>query len=177
MLMLVFTVMQFVTPIGGGIAGALAAGQYCWSISSGIFSGAYSWASCALTGGVVGAGVSAFAIPIGVAVDVAITITFGGVLVMVLAWMGMFYPGTVLGVFFGESIPIINILPGWTLMTWRCLHKKNQEEKDKRKGFSGAMPGVSLNAVPGREDTAFEKAQWATRRINDSRQVDGIRHA
>ncbi len=122
-------------------------------------------------------GVGLVSIPIGIGIDILISFVFGGALILLLASMGMFYPGTVLSVFLGESMPVINILPGWTLMTWRSLHKKNQEEKDKRKGFSGAMPGVSLNAVPGREDTAFEKAQWATRRINDSRQVDGIRHA
>ncbi len=180
MMMFAFAAMQFITPIGGGISGAFAAGWYCWSTSTGILSGISSAASCFVAGGVVGAGVSAFAIPIGMAVDVTISITLGGALVIALAYMGMFYPGTVLSVFIGESIPLLDILPGWTLMTWRCLHKKSLEEKDKRKGFGGSMLGVSLVNIPGREENSFEKAQWATQQIIASRQqqqIDGIRHA
>jgi len=129
MLMLTFTVMQFITPVGGGALGGITAAAYCYNATTGFFSALLAGAKCAVGGTVVGAGVSAFAVPLGMGVDVAISITFGGVLVMALAWMGMFYPGTVLGTFLGESIPFLDVLPGWTLMTWRCISKKNAEEK------------------------------------------------
>lgn len=125
MFMLAFTVMQFITPIGGGVSGALAG---CYANASGW----YDAAGCikgAFFGGAIGTGVSAFAIPLGMGIDVAISVTLGGALILVLGWMGMFYPGPIISAFIGESIPLFDILPGWTLLVWRCLSNKKAEEK------------------------------------------------
>src|SRR5690348_14498274 len=98
MLMLGFTAMQFITPVGGGISGALA----------GCYANASAWydvAGCikgATPGGILGAGVSAFAVPLGMGVDIAISLTFGAGLVLLLAWTGLLYPGVAFGAFFGE---------------------------------------------------------------------------
>jgi hypothetical protein len=127
---LLFTTLQFATPVGGGIGGALAAGYYCWSVSSGIFSGITNAAACATAGGTVGAGISALAVPIGGAVDVMISIVLGGALIAALAFSGMFYPGTVIGGFIGEQIPFLDALvPGWTLMALRCVQLKKKGER------------------------------------------------
>lgn len=117
-----FVVLQAVTPVGGG----LAAAGFCYAASSNVVSGAYNALACA----VVGAGVSAYAVPIGGAIDVVLSITFGVALIAVLAFSGMFYPGVVIGSFMGETIPLLNaVFPGWTLMAIQCARKKAAEEK------------------------------------------------
>jgi len=157
MFMLAFAVMQFITPVGGGFTGALAAGWYCWKTSTGIIAGISSAASCFAAGGVVGAGVSAFAIPLGMGIDVVISITLGGALILALGWMGMFYPGPIISAFIGESLPLIDIIPGWTLLVWRCLSNKKAEEK-------AAKVQQQQNQTP-------------TVVINTARAFDGIRAA
>lgn len=117
LLMLFFVALEAVTPVGGGIGAA----GLCYSAGSGVLT--------ALQCAVVGAGASAFAVPLGMVVDVGMSVIFGGGLILLLAWLGMFYPGTMLGTFLGESIPFLDILPGWTLMTWRCIHRKNKADK------------------------------------------------
>lgn len=129
MFFLAFVALQFITPVGGGVGGALAAGYYCWKMSTGILSGISNAAACAAAGGVVGAGASAFAIPLGTAFDVVISFVFGGALILLLIFNRMYYPmPTVIG-FIMESIPVFNIIPAWTLMTLRCIALKRREEK------------------------------------------------
>ncbi len=162
----VFFVLQFITPVGGGITGAFAAGWYCFKASTGIIAGISNGIACGTAGGIVGAGVSAFAVPIGVGVDIAISITLGGILVMALAWMGMFYPGTVLGAFLGESIPFLDVLPGWTLMVWRCLSKKKAEEKAAKTkeaptAVSFSAPSQAFDGIRAANDNQQPYAQAA----------------
>lgn len=130
---LFFTVMQFITPAGGGFTGAIAAGYYCWKISDGILSGIANATACATAGGAIGAGVSAFAVPIGAAVDIGLSIALGGALIAALAFMGMFYPGIVIGSFIGETLPFLDaIIPGWTYMAIQCVRRHHAKEKALR---------------------------------------------
>lgn len=151
--LIVFIVMQFITPVGGGVTGALAAGTYCWSTSSGIISGITSFVSCAAAGGIVGAGVSAFATPIGVAVDVMLSLTLGAGILVLLAFQGMFYPSIIMRGFVAELMPFWNFLPMWTTTTWRCIKEKENREAAPESGVAGkalgAVAGMAALAVPG----------------------------
>ncbi len=124
-----FFALQFATPVGGGVTGALAAGAYCWNASTGVISGLIAAGKCAVGGAVVGAGVSAFAIPIGIVVDVALSITIGGALIMMMAMFGLFYPRIIISRMLGELAPFLNFLPLWSNMVWACIQAKNKEEK------------------------------------------------
>ena len=123
-----FAAMQFITPVGGGVGGALAGAGYCWSTSTGFFIGLLEGAKCALYGGALGGVLSTFAIPIGAAVDVALSLTIGGGIILLLAFDGAFYPSTVIKGFLAEAAPFLNILPVWTGMVWRCIQRKKQDE-------------------------------------------------
>ncbi len=126
--MITFAVLQFMTPIGGGVAGAAVAATYCYNASTGIISGIWNGIACAAGGGLVGAGLSAFAIPIGAAVDVALSITIGGGIIALLAFEGMFYPQIIIKGFLGEVTPFMNFLPFWSWMVWKCMREKNKED-------------------------------------------------
>lgn len=126
--MITFAVLQFMTPIGGGVAGAAVAATYCYNASTGIISGIWNGIACAAGGGLVGAGLSAFAIPIGAAVDVALSITIGGGIIALLAFEGMFYPQIIIKGFLGEVTPFMNFLPFWSWMVWKCMREKKKED-------------------------------------------------
>ena len=108
-------------------------------------------------------GVGIVTVPLGAGIDVTISITFGGALILMLVLSGMFYPGTILAAFVGESIPFLNVLPGWTLMAWRCVSKKRAAEG--RGGTQGALLGVSLINLPGKEDGAGEQTAWGVNAV------------
>ncbi len=138
-----FAALQFATPVGGGVGGALAGATYCWNSSTGI-SALLEAGKCALAGGVAGTALSVFAIPIGAAVDVALSLTIGAVILLGLAMEGMFYPSTVLKGFLAEAAPFLNILPVWTIMVWRCAHLKKEEEKAAIKIQTAVQPARSI---------------------------------
>ena len=144
MLMLAFAALQFITPAGGGVGGALAgcyANATAWYDVTGCITGA-------AIGGAAGATLSAFAVPLGMAVDVGLSVTLGGALILALAWVGAFYPGTVITAFIGESIPLLDLFPGWTLMTWRCLSNKKAEEKAAKIKQGAPVTVQSVQAPP-----------------------------
>lgn len=125
-LALFFVALQLVTPVGGGIGAA----GFCYAVSSSVVSGIVNALTCAA----IGTGASAYAVPIGGAVDMVLSFTFGAALIALLAFSGMFYPGIVVGSFIGESIPLFDaIFPGWTLMAWRCVRNKSREEAVRSK--------------------------------------------
>ena len=122
-----FAAMQFITPAGGAAVGAGAGLSWCWQSSSGVWA-LLDAAKCVAAGGAIGGALSAFAIPIGAAVDVALSLTIGGGIIMLLAFDGAFYPSTVIKGFLAEAAPFLNILPVWTGMVYRCIYRKKQEE-------------------------------------------------
>jgi hypothetical protein len=119
---LIFTALEAVTPVGGGFGAA----GVCAAFSNGIIDKLVNGVTCFF----VGAGASAFAIPIGAAVDVALSVALGSALVAALAFTGYFSFGAVMGGSLLEMLPLLDaIVPGWTLMAWRCVHNKRQEER------------------------------------------------
>lgn len=115
-----FAALQAVTPVGGGIGAAGA----CYALGAGVID--------SLKCLVVGAGASAFAVPIGAAVDVTISVTLGGALIAALIFTGYFSLGAVTGGSIFEFMPLVDIAPGWTLMAWRCVHNKNVQDRAKQ---------------------------------------------
>lgn len=122
----VFLALQGVTPIGGGVGGALTGAVVCWNATSGVWA-IVEAVKCALGGGIIGAGLNAFAVPLGIVIDYALSIVFGTPLILMLAMSGMFYPGAIIKGFLGESIPILNFLPFWSIMVHVCITRKKQE--------------------------------------------------
>ncbi len=142
----IFLALQWATPYGSGAAGALGGGYICWTLSGGIVEGITNGAACAVAGGVMGAAASAFAVPLGAAVGYFIGITFGSVLVLGLAWGGMFYPD----LFFRSSvfkvIPILSsFVPAWTIMVRRCI--KRHEQGGLKQGST--LLSTALGLLPG----------------------------
>src|SRR3989338_6965104 len=134
-----FAAMQFITPAGGAAVGAGAGLSWCWQSSSGIWA-LLDAAKCVAAGGVIGGALSAFAIPIGAAVDVALSLTIGGGIIMLLAFDGAFYTSTVIKGFLAEAAPFLNILPVWTGMVYRCIQRKKQEEQPIEKSKAVQQP-------------------------------------
>lgn len=148
-----FAMMQFATPVGGGIGGAAAAGAYCWYTTPGAIASVLSAAKCAFFGAAAGAGVSAFALPLGAALDVALSISVGGGILLWLALEGAFYPDKIVKGFFCEITPFFNFLPGWTYMVWQCIREKQRRESGKAgssmSGALGFITGAASSAIPG----------------------------
>jgi hypothetical protein len=138
MFALIFLALQAITPVGAGAGAGIGAAAFCWKNSSGVIDGAINAVACGVGGAGVGAALSALATPIGMAIDVTLSIVVGGTLIMALAMSGMFYPGVILSAFMGEVVPFFNVLPFWTAMTWRCiqLKKKKEEAKGIKKAWS-----------------------------------------
>jgi hypothetical protein len=118
---LAFAALEAVTPVGGGVGAA----GVCAAFSTGIVNKLINGLTCF----VFGAGTSAFAIPIGGAVDVVISFTLGGALIAALVFTGYFSIGAVTGGSLVELIPFFDIIPGWTFMAWKCVHNKKQQER------------------------------------------------
>lgn len=134
LLMWVFWGLQAITPVGGGAAGATAGAYYCYNASTGVITGALEGLKCAAAGAVLGAGVSAFAIPLGMILDTVLSLTVGGAILMMLAFEGAFYLDAVLPSFMAETIPLFGFLPFWTFLVWRCLSRRSAQERPSRKG-------------------------------------------
>lgn len=143
LIFVVFAALQFITPIGGAAAGGVGAARYCWSASEGIISGAYAAAKCALYGAGAGGVLSAFAIPIGMAIDVLLTMTFGAAIILGLAVAGKFHAQTVIASFLGETIPLVNWLPFWSIMVHRCIAQSEAGEE------SGGMFSTAFKFATG----------------------------
>lgn len=162
--MIVFAVLQFMTPVGGGVTGAAIAATYCYNASTGIISGIWNGIACAAGGGLAGAGLSAFAIPIGAAVDVALSITIGGGIIALLAFEGMFYPQIIIKGFLGEVTPFMNFLPFWSWMVWRCMREKNKED-----GMRAGTAKQAFSFVKENVPVSQKRAPLMPNRFNDIR--------
>ncbi|MSR70615.1 hypothetical protein EXS62_01085 [Candidatus Kaiserbacteria bacterium] len=136
----VFLALQLMTPVGGGVTGAAAAAWYCWNGTSGFISGVTSALGCAAAGGVVGAGASAFAVPLGMVVDFALSATVGGIIIIGLAYNRMFFPGIVLPRFLWEVMPFFNIFPVWTNMVWKSIKEKKKQDAEEAAAAESAAP-------------------------------------
>lgn len=138
MLGMIFIALQFMTPVGGAVAGGLTGALYCWNTSTGIISGVLSAAQCGLYGTVLGTALTTFATPLGAAIDVALSITVGGGILLLLGFNGMFYPQIVVQRALGEIMPFFSFLPIWTNLVWACLREKQKETQ---------KPGTVATAV------------------------------
>lgn len=120
------------TPVGGGITGAATGAYICWSLSNGVWEGIANAAACATGGGLLGAGLSAFAAPMGIAIDIAISCTFGILLICMLWVTGRFsFMAVVMG-FGSEMLPGLNaFVPGWSLLVHRCIQQYKKKQKEE----------------------------------------------
>ncbi len=183
---IVFLGLSLMTPVGGGVVGGLTGAAICYSASGSVVSGAVNAAYCA----VVGAGIGAFAGPIGIAIDIAISCTFG-VLLILLLWVSgrLSFMPVVLG--FGvEMLPGLNAFaPGWSLLVHRSIQQyKKKHGTATPKGFSflkqaylATMPEFKPMAA-ARGNDRYEKAGESAREIVEKvrtplKQFDGIRRA
>lgn len=153
---------QAMTPIGGGVAGAAAGAYLCWNMSSGVWEGVVNATTCALGGGAAASIISAFATPIGMAIDVALTATFGVVLLCLMFVSGRFYFMTVVIGFAAEMMPGVNgFAPAWSIMVHRCISQYNQEQKQS----AAASPAPKQEARVSLQAKNFE----GIRAANDNR--------
>jgi hypothetical protein len=130
MFLVVLAGFQFITPVGGGVTGAAAGAYLCYNATSGAVSGLLEGLKCAVGGGIVGAGLSAFALPAGIAIDIAISTTFGFLLICFLWASGRFSLMPVIIGFTGEMLPMVNgFVPAWSLLVHRCIHQYNLEQR------------------------------------------------
>ena len=162
--MIMFAVLQFVTPVGGGIGGAAAGAALCYQNAPGIWAALWAAGQCGVAGALAGAGLSAFAIPIGAAVDVALSITIGGGIIALLAFEGMFYPQIIIKGFLGEVTPFMNFLPFWSWMVWKCMREKKKEDGMRAGTVKQALSFVKEN-LPAQQ----KRAPLMPSRFNDIR--------
>ena len=109
-------------------------------------------AVCAVASAATGVGVAILAFPLGVVLAYVLGIPMGAVLILVLAGGGMFYPSAIVMGFLGETIPILNFLPFWSIMVHYCIKFKNEEEAAQTaQGAPSAAPRTTrvINTVDG----------------------------
>lgn len=152
-LFVVFLAFQAITPVGGTVAGAAAGAVVCWNMSDGIISGVVNGALCAAGGGAAGGIISALATPIGMVIDVAISSTFGVLLILLMWVTGRFYLMPVALGFAGEMMPGINgFAPFWSILVHRCIHMHNMESRGvgtTARNTMGILEAVSSLAPGG----------------------------
>ena len=167
-----------------------------FSASSGVISGVLEGLKCAVGGGLVGAGLSAFALPVGIAIDIAISGTFGVLLILLLWVSGRFSLMAVLIGFTSEMLPGINAFsPGWSILVHNCIKNYNQRLAaggiGKHSKLMGAfdvasmVPGAGAAltavrpamAVATRAANAVQSAPTPTRIPLQTKNFDGIRPA
>jgi hypothetical protein len=100
------------------------------------------WSFLATGGLITGAtfGLGAIALPLGIvfgfAANFCLSVTFGVMLITGLGIFGLWDTTTIVAGGFFEIIPGLDCLPGWTLMTVRCVLKAKAKEE------SGALSTV-----------------------------------
>ena len=147
-LLVVLAGFQFITPVGGGITGAATGAYLCYNATSGVISGVLEGLKCAVGGGLVGAGLSAFALPAGIAIDIAISGTFGALLILMLWVSGRFSFTAVVVGFTGEMLPFVNgFVPGWSLLVHRSIHQYKMEQEE---GVSTTRSSISVVSTAAR---------------------------
>lgn len=148
---IVLVTFQFITPVGGGIAGGVSGAVLCWNLSTGFWDSVVNAATCLAGGGLVGAGLSFIAGPMGIAIDIAISCTFGFLLILALWATGRFSMMAVVMGFGAEMLPGIDaFVPGWSILVHRCIQHYKQTQAQggaKRPKLSWALDAASL--IPG----------------------------
>ncbi|MDB5225649.1 MAG: hypothetical protein JWL87_601 [Candidatus Adlerbacteria bacterium] len=139
------------TPMGGGLTGAATGAYFCYNATSGVISGLLEGFKCAVGGGIVGAGLSAIAIPAGMAIDIAISCTFGVLLILMLWVSGRFSLMAVVMGFSSEMLPGVNaFVPGWSILVHRCIKTYNQTQASGGTGRSKLMTALNVaSIIPG----------------------------
>ena len=124
--------LQAITPVGGGLAGTGAGCAVGWSLATDILTGITGCIQGGIIGAAGGVVASIFGTGIGIAlayiISVCITLSFGTMLVTLLWFSGMRYPGSTLGVYIAEIFPLVNIAPGWGIYAARCVYKHYTKE-------------------------------------------------
>jgi hypothetical protein len=151
---------QFMTPVGGGITGAAAGAYFCYNASSGVLEGISTAIACAATGGLVGGVLGAIAGPAGIAIDIAISCTFGVLLILFLWASGRFSLMAVVMGFSSELLPGINAFsPGWSMLVHRCIKNYKQTQ-----GKGAATKSATFDFINGAlRGEAPSLARFATR--------------
>jgi hypothetical protein len=169
----VLLTFQVMTPLGGAATGGVSAAVLCWNLSSGAWSSVVNAASCLAGGGLLGAGLGALGGPIGIAIDITLSCTFGLLLVIMLAVSGRlsFFP--LIFTFVGETAPVLNaFIPAWSILVHRCI----KAHKAKGSPKVSASSVVSLLASGGagalRPPTTAFAGQVAERRYGDFKKAD-----
>lgn len=143
----VFWAIEALTPVGGGVTGAAAGAYLCYNASTGVVSGVLSGLKCAVGGALVGAGVATVAGPLGMVLDTALSLTIGGAILVFMALEGMFYFDIIIPSFMGEALPLLNFLPFWTIMVWRCISRKRSGGASSQGMGKGLVSGLATAAV------------------------------
>jgi len=114
--------------------------------------------SMALTGFIVVAGavpivgpiIGAIATPVGIilgfVISVTLSLTLGGIVVFLLKWQGMLYPGIAAMAFIGEGLPGFNLLPSWTALVVASYVRHMGETSSG--GVAALATAASLAANP-----------------------------
>ncbi|HEV7449074.1 MAG TPA: hypothetical protein VGP13_00855 [Candidatus Paceibacterota bacterium] len=191
----VFLAFQVLTPAGGAATAGAAGAILCWNLSSGAWQSAVNAASCLVGGGVLGFGMGALGGPIGIAVDTAISCTFGLLLIICLALSGRLRFMPLLFSFTGEMTPVVNaFVPAWSILVHRCIKAHDQKLGTKATARSvlsfitggssaafgiPAMAGLAAQIVAPRgkafEDAKKKGAETPLRVPLISKSFDGIR--
>jgi hypothetical protein len=143
--------LQAITPVGGGVAGAAIGAKICWNSSTGVISGIFAAGKCAAAGFAAGGLLSALGIPLGMALtvisDICISLTFGAGFIVLLILTGYFQDNALMiwATYIGKTIPFLDVVPGFTVLAFRCVLKKTSTEG----GVVGAAAGVANIVVSG----------------------------
>jgi hypothetical protein len=161
---IVFLGLAAMTPVGGGAVGGVTGATICYNASGNVISGAVNAAYCA----VVGAGIGAFAAPIGIVVDTAISCTLGVLLILALAITGRFALFPVIFAFTSELIPGVNAFsPAWSILVHRCIKAHNRKVGTKSKSsVSSALGFITGAATPLQINVARQVLQPRQRALD-----------
>lgn len=94
-------------------------------------------------GQILGAGFTGAGAAIGYALSVVFGIGGGAILLTLLAYGGMFYPGAILVTVMGESLPLLNALPGWTALAVRCSYRDWKKQKEEGEATTYDEPAIA----------------------------------
>jgi hypothetical protein len=82
------------------------------------------------------------------AIDTALSLTLGAALILGLVVAGKFHLDAVLQSFIGETIPLLNFLPFWSIMVHRCI-SRDKEGAEGGGVFSTAFKFATAGATGG----------------------------
>ena len=85
-------------------------------------------------------------IVVGFVISVTLSLTFGWLVILLLGWQGMLYPGIAAMAFIGESVPGFGLLPVWTGLVFASYIR--HVGKTSAEGTAAAATAASLAARP-----------------------------